>query len=353
MIRLLRNRNIPRLMWTAGVAVALAVPAIDVRPAHAAAEPASVARQTIQTALPRIVKLHGAGGFRGLDSYGTGFLASGDGIVVTSWGPLLDADPLTAVLDDGRRFEAKLVGADPDSGLAVLKLENVVGTLPHFDITAASHARPGERIVALSNMFRVAAGDEPVSVMHGSILAHVPLDARRGRFEVDFEGPVYIIDAVTNNPGAAGGVVLTIDGRLVGMIGRELRSASSEIWVNYAVPIAQIAPKITAIVDGRPAETNPAAPAPVANRRPLDVGLVMVPNVTARTPAYVTEVLADTPAADAGLQRDDLILFAAGSPVRSLDELNGLLSRAEAGDEFTIVVRRNGKLETFRLTVPR
>jgi serine protease Do len=312
---------------------------------------AAVADAAVSDALAKVVKLYGAGGFRGLEAYGTGFLASAEGHVVTSWGPLLDTEPVTAVLDDGRRFEAKLVGVDPAAGVAVLKIDGA-DDLPHFDLAGSAEAGPGDRVFALSNMFRVAAGDEPVSVMHGVVLAKSPLSARRGRFDVPFDGPVYVIDAVTNNPGAAGGVVISRDGRLVGMIGREVRGGESETWVNYALPADMIRDKVAAVVSGVAASAATPAPEPSAERRPVDVGIVTVPDVTARTPAYVTEILADSAAQTAGLRVDDLILFAKGRPVRSIRELAAALSQAERGDEVDLVVRRGDRLESLMLRIP-
>jgi serine protease Do len=202
-------------------------------------------------------------------------------------------------------------------------------------------------------MFRVAAGDEPVSVMHGVVVAKTPLAARRGRFEVNLDAPVYFLDAVTNNPGAAGGVVIAADGRPVGMIGRELRGEGTETWINYAIPASSIRDRVAAIVSGAEvAAVPPAAEEKGAKRRPLDAGIVTVPDVTARTPAYLTEVLAGSAAEAAGLKPDDLVLFAGGRPVRSIRELTEALSRAESGDPLDLVVRRNGRLETLRLVVP-
>lgn len=327
-----------------GIAVSACLPAA----CHASATDAAVAE-----GLTKVVKLYGAGGFRGLEAYGTGFLASAEGHVVTSWGPLLDAEPVTAVLDDGRRFDATLVGVDPGLGLAVLKLDGADGSLPYFDLAEAGEATAGDRVFALSNMFRVAAGDEPVSVMHGVVLAKTPLSARRGRFDVTLDEPVYVIDAVTNNPGAAGGAVVSGDGRLIGMIGRELRGEGTETWINYAVPAAAVRGRFEAIVSGAGvAPSERPAPGETAKRRPVDVGIIPVPDVTARTPAYVTDVLSGSPAEAAGLRRDDLVLFASGRPVRSVRELTRILSAAESGDEIDLVVRREGRLEPIRLVMP-
>ncbi|HEV3004359.1 MAG TPA: trypsin-like peptidase domain-containing protein, partial [Pirellulales bacterium] len=116
---------------------------------------------------PKIVKIYGAGGFRGLEPYQSGFLVSADGDVVTVWSYVLDTDFITVTLDDGRKFEAKLLGVDPRLELAVLKIE--ADGLAHFDLASPISAATGTRVLAFSNLFGVAAGDEPSSVLHGSV----------------------------------------------------------------------------------------------------------------------------------------------------------------------------------------
>ena len=317
--------------------------------ASAAATPARY--DVIAETLPKIVKLYGAGGYRGLESYGTGFLVSADGLIATSWSTLLDADPITAVLDDGRRFTAELVGVDSALGLALLKIDPGTAALPHFDLAEAAAAEPGDRILAFSNMFRVAAGDEPVSVMHGSIIARATLDARHGRYNISFDEPVYIIDTVTNNPGAAGGVIVAVDGALLGMIGRELRSTDTETWINYALTAPVLRTRLQEMIEGNE-PSDSLADETMAERRPVELGLVLVPNVTTRTPAYVTDVLSDSVALNAGFEREDLILFTDGRPTRSIDDFAQQLSRAQPGDRLTIIIRRAGRLETLELQVP-
>ena len=77
----------------------------------------------------------------------------------------------------------------------------------------------------MSNLFGVATGNEPASVQHGTISVRTRLEARRGVFETPYHGPVYVLDVVTNNPGAAGGALVTRRGELLGMLGKELRNA--------------------------------------------------------------------------------------------------------------------------------
>src|SRR5258707_14814470 len=85
-----------------------------------AAEPAE---NVIDHVSRRVAKIFGAGGIRGLYAYSTGFLVSPKGHLVTVWSHVLDDQAVTVVLDDGRKFEGKILGADPQLDLAVLKIE--------------------------------------------------------------------------------------------------------------------------------------------------------------------------------------------------------------------------------------
>ena len=309
-------------------------------------------RDALAESLPKAVKIFGAGGFAGLEGYGTGFLISPEGHVATVWNHVLDVDPVTVVLDDGRRLDMSVVAADPDRGVAVLKPERDDLNLPFVDLENLADAETGDRIFALSNQYGVAAGDEPVSVLHGVVAAVTELDARSGRFAVDTGGPVLVLDAATNNPGAAGGLLIRRDGVPLGMLGRELRSGESQVFVNYAVPLTRLAPVLTDLKEGRGPSAPPTSAEFASNLRPVDFGLVLVPNVVRRTPAYVEEVTADSAAGRAGLERDDLVVFANGTIVGSVAELRDALAAVESGDTVELIVRRGERLVTLSLVAP-
>ena len=153
----------------------------------------------IEDVQPKIAKIYGSGGLRGLEAYQSGFLISAEGHILTVWSYVLDAEEfLLVVLDDGTRHPAKILNYDPRLEIALLKIE--AQGLPHFSLDKGVPLSPGARVLALSNLFGIAVGDEPASVLQGFVAAVSPLAARRGAYQTVYRGPVYVLDAVTNNP---------------------------------------------------------------------------------------------------------------------------------------------------------
>jgi len=292
---------------------------------------------------PKMVKVYGAGGFNRLEAYQSGFLISAEGHIATAWSYVLDTDHITVTLNDGRRFKAKLLGADPRLELAILKIEAT--ELPFFDLNAAATADSGTRVLAFSNLFGVATGDEPASVQHGVVAVKTQLDARRGVFETPYRGPVYVLDAMTNNPGAAGGALVNQRGELVAMLGKELRSAQNNIWLNYALPIEELRGSVSQILEGkfRPTDEEPKLkPDEAVDLAAL--GLVLVPDVLERTPPYVDLVRGGSAAATAGVRADDLIVFVGENLVHSCQGFRDELAHIERNTPLKLVLMRGQEL---------
>ena len=311
--------------------------------AHADVGQATSLSGVVAEVQPKIAKIYGAGGPRGLEPYQSGFLISERGHVLTVWSYVLDTDAIVVTLDDGQRFEAKLVGADPKLELAVLKIEGAA--LPHFDLAKNTPADSGTRVLAFSNLFGVATGEEPASVQHGIVSVKTQLDARRGTFETPYRGPVYVVDAVTNNPGAAGGVLTNSRGRILAMLGKELRSSTTGAWLNYAIPIDQLTESAQQIMAGRfsprPADQKRKAEDPV---NLATLGVTLVPDVLDRTPPYVEAILPDSVAERAGLEADDLVIFVGDYLVQSCKHLREELAGVERGGDLRLVVMRDQEL---------
>jgi serine protease Do len=323
--------------------------------APAASETAPVQsrhQRVIEQVSRRVVKIFGAGRLKNLYAYSSGFLVSPQGHIVTIWSHVLDEQEVTVVLHDGRRFAGRIVGAEPQLDLAVLKID--AEDLPFFDLEEAVSPPVGARVLSFSNMFKVATGDEPVSVLHGVISSRTRLVARRGVFDSAYNGPVLVVDAITNNPGSGGGVLTTRDGMLAGMVGKELRNAQSNTWMNYAIPISELKTAITDIIAGTFTPRSNPLEAPLTSPRflPIDFGMVLVPDVIQRTPAFIDAVLPNSRASDAQLKSNDLVLFVNDQLIQSVRMLREELARLEPGDTLKLVVRRENILVPVEIPIP-
>ncbi len=357
-----------------GLALAFAA----VLPAAAAEPVASVSDKVNQ----KVVKLFGSGGFRGVNSYGTGIIISADGFILTAATQMLDTSELVVHMPDGTRRKAVVVVLEPELDVALLKIridgkkpdEPTGLDLPFFDVLEAAKrplAQPGDWVIGFANCFEIAMRDEPVSVQRGVVAALTKMHGRRGVFDFPYSGDVYIVDAITNNPGAAGGPLTDRKGNLLGLIGREMRNSLTETWMNYAIPIG-------AKVDIRDGDKKIAISIPEfvqlamqGKYKPVNrtkevtgpggyTGIVFVPNVLERTPPYIEDVLPDTPASKAvpanaedkvGFRVDDLVSFIDGEPIYSIKSYLEYLRKTRPGDKIRYEIRRGDKLVSYEITL--
>jgi serine protease Do len=257
---------------------------------------------------------------------------------------VLDTDYITVTLNDGRKFQGELLGADPRVEIAILKIP--AEELPHFNLDEACELEAGDRVLAFSNLFGVATGDESASVQHGTVCVKAQLAARRGTYETPYNGMVYVIDAMTNNPGSAGGTLTDIRGRLAGVLGKELRNSLNNTWLNYALPVREIQDSVDDILAGK---TRPRTE-DESTRKPIEpwtlslLGVRLVPDVLPKTPPFIDSVAAGSPAAAAGLQPDDLVLFINNRVAASSKTLNEELSYIDRIDPVTLTLQRGTEL---------
>lgn len=309
--------------------------------------------ETIRRVSERMVKLFGAGGLGRIEAYGSGFLVSPNGHILTILNPLLDAPEITSVLADGRRLPAKLLAIDSVRELALLKVEGK--DFMHFDLAETVSVEPGDLVLGFSNLFNIAAGSESVSVQRGVLAAHARLTARQGFNEFTYRGKVYVIDAPTNNPGAAGGALVDHRGRLLGIIGKEVKNALSETWVHYALPIDEFRELVRQVIAGKYKPTDPVAVDAKEKEQPRRVvkvdlrGIVPLPDVLDRTPAFIDAVQSGSPAEKAGLKADDLVLFVGESLVQSVDDFRVLIDKIPADQKVRLVVLRGQNLISVEL----
>lgn len=319
---------------------------------------------------PKLVKLFGAGGVRGLASYGSGILISADGYILTVNSHILDTRDLRVHLYDGTRFHARLVAVEPELDVALVKIGDdkvKVEDQPYFDVIEAAKrapAEPGTGVLAFSNQFQIATRDEPMSIQQGHVASYSRLYGRIGIFEATYKGDVYVVDAITNNPGAAGGALTTRKGDLLGLVGKELRNELTNTWINYAIPInarisvpqadgKSVTVSILDVVEKKekykpldPGKKNVEGPG-------VYTGIILVPNPVERTPAYVEDVVPGSPADKAKLRPDDLIVYLDGLPVGDIHTFNDVLGRYHPNQKIRLEIQRDRKLQTIELMLEK
>ena len=334
-----------RALWCAAHTLALAF----LLTADAGAyELGSALVETSRGVQPKMVKIFGAGR-GGLEAYQSGFFVSADGHVLTVWSYVLDPETVTVVLHDGRRLNGHLVGSDPELELALLKVEG--DGYEYFELPATTSPEPGNRILAFSNLYGIAVGGEATSVMQGRIATIASLAARRGTFETPYRGRVFVVDAVTNNAGAAGGALTTMRGTLLGVLGKELLDTSNDVWLNYAIPADVARQGVERILHGGSPEAATDASVPIEPVVAEMLGLVMIPNVLPNTPPYIEMVRDESAADQAGVRGNDLICMIGNRTVASRQDVVDALARYDRVDEITVTLLRSGAGSQHLVTV--
>lgn len=329
--------------------------------------------QVATTANEKLVKLFGAGGYRGAESFGTGILVSKEGHILTAASQFLDGRELRLHLPDGRKYPFKIKVIEPEFDAAILQIDQpkkekdvLPLDLPYFDVMESAKtmkAEPGTWVMALSNMYKVADRDEMMSVQRAMITAVGKLSARRGQFEVPYHGDVFYLDTITNNPGAAGGALIDRKGNLLGMIGKEFRNNQTDTWVNYAMPLTTkaevtikgekktftLAEFVDLAIQDKWVKTDPKPDQDTLKNPRVHTGIIFVPKVVDRTPPYIEAIEPGSPAAKAGLKPDDLVIYLDGEPVYSTDSFRDLIKRYNPGDKVQVEIRRGDQLTAVQV----
>jgi serine protease Do len=273
---------------------------------------------------------------------GTGFVVRADGFVVTNFHVVEGALNIRVVTEDGRRFEARVVGGDPNADLAVLKV--AARGLPTVPLGDSEQLQLGEQVVAIGFALALQGGPSVtsgiVSAMGRTIEAADPNAPGGGRIYEDL-----IQTDAAINPGNSGGPLVDLAGRVVGINTAGVRAAEAEN-IGFAIAINRARPVIeTAIRDPE----GPVAYLGVSTQT-MTAALAFQFDLPVDQGALVVGTAPRGPADRAGIEERDIIVSFDGRAVRSNEEVGTLVTGRDPGDVVDVgVVHPDGEEETFRV----
>ncbi len=269
-----------------------------------------------------------------VEARGSGFIIDAKGIVVTNNHVVRNARSLTVTLDDGTKLPAKVIGTDPRTDLAVLKI-NAPKPLPYIELGDSNGVRVGQWVVAMGNPFG----------LDGTVTAGIV--SARGR-DIG-EGPYdqFIqIDAPINQ-GNSGGPLFTQDGKVIGVNTAILSPSGGSIGIGFAIPSDTVKTVVAQLESSGKVTRGYIG----VEAQPVGEAMAKALRLDGQHGALIAGVQQDSPAAKAGLKPGDVITQVNGQTVGNPRELAVDVAAVKPGDAAKVDVVRDGAHQTVSVTV--
>ncbi len=264
---------------------------------------------------------------------GSGFIVGADGIILTNAHVVRDAQEVTVKLQDRREYKAKVLGSDPATDVAVLKID--AHNLPVVNLGNPKQLAVGDYVLAIGAPF----GFEQ-SATSGIVSA-------KGR-SLPGDGYVPFIQTdVAVNPGNSGGPLFDAGGAVVGINSQIYSQTGGYMGLSFAIPIdVALSVKDQIVATGKVSRAQLGVTVQELNQSLADSFKLPQPEG-----ALVASLVPGGAAAKAGLQPGDVILAYNGQPITASGDLPALVGMAKPGDRASIDIWRNGKKETLSATL--
>jgi serine protease Do len=263
---------------------------------------------------------------------GSGFIISDDGYILTNNHLVGDAENVRVQLNDDREFKAKVIGTDPESDVALVKIED--GDLPHLELADSDALEVGEWVVAIGN---------PFGLSHTVTAGIVSAKGRSGVGITTYEDFIQTDAAI--NPGNSGGPLLNLNGKVVGINTAIISRSGGNMGIGLAIPI-NLAKSVykQLIAEGKVVRGYLGI-----SLQDLTPELAENFDLKESKGTIVTNVVEDSPADKAGVNFEDIIIEFEGKPVEDSKDLMNRVAVLQPGTKVNLVVLREGKKKTITI----
>ena len=257
---------------------------------------------------------------------GSGVIVSANGFILTNNHVIEGADNIEVSLNDQRTAKARVVGTDPDTDLAVLKIE--LGKLPAIVLGNSDMLEIGDQVLAIGNPFGVGQ-----TVTSGIISA-----LGRNQLGINvFENFIQTDAAI--NPGNSGGALVDTQGHLLGINTAIYSRSGGSMGIGFAIPVSSARQVLDAIVRDGQVTRGWIGVEP----QELNAELAQAFDVQVQAGVIITGVLQNGPAAQAGLRPGDVITQVAGRPVANVSQLLGAVAALKPGEPASVTIARRDR----------
>ena len=267
---------------------------------------------------------------------GSGFIITSDGYILTNNHMIDGAEKVNVELADGRKFTAEIIGSDPESDIALVKID--AGDLPYLEMADSDALEVGEWVLAIGN---------PLGLSHTVTAGIVSAKGRSGFGLATLENFIQTDAAI--NFGNSGGPLINLDGQVVGM-NTAIAGSTGNIGIGFAIPINMAKNVYRQLREGGAVvrgylgiwfeELTPEKAAPLDIEEDTK-GVI------------ITDVIEDSAADKAGLKRYDVVVEFEGQPVEKNNELLNRVAMLKPGTKVEIVVLRDGKRRSFNVELSK
>ena len=270
---------------------------------------------------------------REVPGYGSGVIISSDGYIITNNHVVDEAENIQVALNDNRKFTAEIIGRDPSTDIALLKIK--AENLSYLKLGDSESLRLGEWVLAVGNPFNLGT-----TVTAGIVSA-------KGRdlgmlLENEYRIESYIQTDAALNPGNSGGALVDTKGFLVGITSAIYSPSGAYAGNSFAIPVSIVGKVVADLKEFGEVQ-----------RALIGVDIKDVTSEDAEKQnlneikgAVITDVREGGAAAEANLRKDDIIVKIDGVPVGTASELQAQVGKHRPGDKATVTYFRNGKLAT-------
>ena len=268
---------------------------------------------------------------------GSGVILSEDGFIITNNHVIKGADAIEITLNDKRSYSARIVGLDPSTDLALLKIDET--QLPFMQFGNSDELRIGEWVLAVGNPYNLTS-----TVTAGIVSAKGRnIDILRDRFKIES----FIQTDAAVNPGNSGGALVDTRGNLIGINAAIASPTGSYSGYSFAIP-SNIVAKVVNDLKEFGSVQRAFIGVTIQNvdaRLAEDKGLDKINGV------YINGVNEGSGAEDAGIKEGDVITFVKDQPVDNVSELQEQIGKFRPGDQIVVTLNRNNKELDFSVTL--